>query len=103
MLECAGLGVEDFAGGTIAHSQACFWGTAVGALAGVVDPAAASLAAHPRVEVGEMVPGAGDADGNCVCCIEAEEPDAGFVAMRDVGAHVEFGECGERRQCGRGA
>src|SRR5580698_7576046 len=73
------------------------------AFAGVFDPIVVAFAAHFRVEIGEMEPGAGDADGDCVGCVEAEEPDAGFAAVSYVGADVELRECGESWQRGRGA
>src|ERR1700722_1310510 len=50
-----------------------------------------------------MKPGAGDADGDRVGCVEAKKPDAGFPVALDVGADVEFGEGGECRQRGSAA
>src|SRR5277367_5129613 len=98
MFERAGLGVEDFACRTIFGAQNRRWGVSVGAFAFVVDPAVAIFAAHSRVEVGEMKPGARDRDGDEICGVETEEPDAGLVAMRYIRADVEFGECGETGQ-----
>jgi hypothetical protein len=61
------------------------------AFTAVFKPIVAAVAAHFRVEIGEMEPGAGNADGNGVGCVEAEEPDAGFTAVSYVSADVKFG------------
>src|ERR1700722_15141233 len=103
MFESGGLWAEDFSGWAIAHPQIGFFGAAMSAFAAVFDPASSIFAAHACDEIGEMEPGTSDRDGDRVCGVEAEEPDAGFAAVRDIGAHVEFGECGERRQRRRGA
>src|ERR1700760_2814175 len=95
MFERAWLRAEDFSCRTIAHPQSCAWGAAMGALAGVFSPIVARLAAHSRVEIWKMKPGACDADCDCVGRIKAEKPDAGLSAVGDVGAHIEFGECGD--------
>src|SRR5580704_15101741 len=68
-------------------------GTAMGSLAGVLDPSIALFAFHARAKIRQMKPGTSDGDGNRIARVEAEEPDAGSVIGDHVGAHIQLGKC----------
>src|SRR5215217_4104787 len=70
-------------------------GTPVRADAPVVDFVVYCVAGHVGVEVGQAEGGTGEPDGQAAVGVQGEEPDAGPVLCRDVGAEVDFGEVRE--------
>ena len=95
MLERAGLGGERRTACAIGGAQRAREGARLGAHARVVDPVATRANAHVRAEIGQPVQAPRRLDRDAAAGVQAEEPDAGLLAVGHVGAHVQLGE---RRQ-----
>src|SRR5918999_5909223 len=95
VFERPGAGVEGFAPQPVTAREPRFGRTPVRADAPVTDLAVVGVAGHLSIEVGQAEGGAGETDGHRIACVQAEEPDAGLVLGRDIGADVQLWEIRE--------
>jgi hypothetical protein len=90
--------LENFSGRPVLSLQDTGGRISMRSFAGILNPSVRILTLHPRTEIGQMKPPAGNRHGSGISRIKAEEPNTGLALRHHVRPHIQFWKSREPRQ-----